>query len=340
MLCKGKSYHRFFLLFCDILRNKTIFIAPLDWGLGHATRCVPLIKRLMENNGIILGITPTTALIFNEEFPELKKINIEPYHISYSKRLPIGLKLLFEAPRIIRVIKKENEQLKTIIKEEHIDVVISDNRFGLYNNDVESIYITHQLNIQAGLFSSIATKIHRNYINKFDQVWIPDYETEKESLAGNLSRNRGLNNVIYIGPLSRLPKSESVSERFDYLYLLSGPEPLRSELETLLIENAGRFSGKICLVRGSEKALGNIAGNMTVNNLPTAEELGLLIQSSKTIICRSGYSTLMDLHYLHKKNVILIPTPGQYEQEYLAGYWAQKFGARIIQQKELKDFSF
>ncbi|MGZ5192269.1 MAG: glycosyltransferase, partial [Flavisolibacter sp.] len=280
------------MLFCDILRNKTIFIAPLDWGLGHATRCVPLIKQLMENNVVILGITPTTALIFNEEFPELKKIDIEPYHISYSKRLPIGLKLLFETPRILGVIRKEHEQLKTIIKEQQIDVAISDNRFGLYHKDVECIYMTHQLNIQAGLFSSIATKIHQRYINKFDQVWIPDYENK--SLAGNLSKNKGLKNVTYIGPISRLPISESFSETFDYLCLLSGPEPLRSELESQLIEQAGKSVMKICLVRGSTKALSNIPQNMTVSNLPTAAELGHLIQSSKTIICRSGYSTLMD----------------------------------------------
>lgn len=328
------------MLFCDILRNKTIFIAPLDWGLGHATRCVPLIKQLMENNVIILGVTPTTALIFNEEFPELKKINIEPYDITYSKWLSVGVKLLLEAPRILGVIKKEHEQLKRIIQEQHIDVVISDNRFGLYHEDVECIYLTHQLNIQAGLFSFIPTKIHRYYINKFNQVWIPDFENEKESLAGNLSRNNRLKNVTYIGSLSRLPIGMENKEEFDYLCLLSGPEPLRSELESLLIEKARESSLKICLVRGSAEALSNISQNTTVYNLPTAAELGHLIQSSKTIICRSGYSTFMDLHHLQKKNVILIPTQGQYEQEYLAKYWTQKFGARLIQQKELKDFSF
>lgn len=294
----------------------------------------------MENNTIILGITPTTALIFNEEFPELKKINMQPYNITYSKWLPLSLKLFLEARRILGVIKKEHQQLKHIIKEQNIDVVISDNRFGLYHKDVESIYMTHQLNIQAGLFSFLAAKIHRYYINKFNQVWIPDYETEKEALAGNLSRNNRLKNVTYIGPLSRLAIGTESKEEFDYLCLLSGPEPLRSELELLLIEKTRESSLKICLVRGSSEALGNIPQNITVYNLPTAAELGHLIQSSKTIICRSGYSTLMDLHHLQKKNVILIPTPGQYEQEYLAKYWAQKFGARLIRQQKLKNFSF
>ncbi|MCD6020006.1 MAG: glycosyltransferase [Bacteroidetes bacterium] len=340
MLCKGKPYRRFFLLFCDILRNKTIFIAPLDWGFGHATRCVPLIKQLMENNVIILGITPTTGLIFNEEFPELKKINIEPYNISYSKWLPLSVKLILEASRILGVIKKEHEQLKSIIKKHKIDVVISDNRFGLYHKDVECIYITHQLNLQAGIFSSLATKIHEHYICKFNQVWIPDFENDKASLAGSLSRNKSSGNVTYLGPLSRLNADGAAKEQFDYICLLSGPEPLRSELESLLIEKARKSSLKICLVRGSHKTLGNIPQNITVYHMPMAKELGQLIQCSRTVICRSGYSTLMDLHHLHKKNVILIPTPGQSEQVYLAEYWLQKFGARIIQQKELKDFSF
>lgn len=294
----------------------------------------------MENNTVILGITPLTALIFNQEFSELKKIDIEPYNISYSKWLPLSVKLLFETPRIISVINKEHAQLKLIIKEQKIEVVISDNRFGLYNKDVECIYITHQLNIRAGLFSSLATKIQRNYINKFNQVWIPDYEAKNESLAGKLSRNKGLKNCTYIGPLSRLTLTQPCSETYDYLCLLSGPEPLRSELELQLIEKAGKSVMKICLVRGSTKALRNLPNNITVVDLPAAQELSQLIQSSAIVLCRSGYSTLMDIHHLQKKKVILIPTPGQYEQIYLAKYWSKRFGSKIIQQDEMKNFSF
>lgn len=338
---KGKFYDRFFFLFCDILRNKTIFIAPLDWGLGHATRCVPLIKQLRENNEVILGVTKTTALIFDQEFPEFKKVEIVPYNISYSQRLPLSIKLLLEAPIIFGVIQKENKQLKKIIHDYDIDVVISDNRFGLCNHSVECIYLTHQLTIQAGWFSFFANKIHNHYIKKFNQVWVPDFEEEEICLAGLLSRNKALTNVTYIGPLSRLPLVDNTEKHFDYLCLLSGPEPLRSELEFTLIEKAKDSEKKICLVRGSQiKKLQTIPENVTLIDMPGAENLSRLIQSSKTIICRSGYSTLMDLHHLKKENIILIPTPGQFEQLYLADYWKQKFGAKVILQKDLAYFSF
>lgn len=341
MVYKGKFYHQFFCLFCDILRNKIIFIAPLDWGLGHATRCVPLIKELKEHNEVILGVTKTTSFIFDEEFHDLKKINIVPYNIRYSKKIPLGLTLLLDSPRILNVINKENEQLKDIIKEHKIDVVISDNRFGLYNKNVECIYITHQLNIRAGLFSFFANKIHQHYIKKFDRIWVPDFEDEQKSLAGKLSKNKNLKNVIYVGPLSRLPIVPKTEEQFDFLCLLSGPEPLRTFFESLLIEKAKDTNKRICLVRGTIAEYNyQLPGNVTLMEMPSAEILSHLIQNSHTIVCRSGYSTLMDLHHLKKKSVILVPTSGQCEQIYLADYWKQKFGARVLLQKDLKLFDF
>ena len=322
-----------------MIKNKTIFISPLDWGLGHATRCVPLIKKLIEHNVVILGVTETTALIFIEEFPTLKKIDIEPYNISYSKKLPLSIKLLFDAPRILGVIKKEKQQLAKIIKEHKIDIVISDNRFGLSNKNVECIYMTHQLNIQAGVFSFIANKIHHHYIKKFNSVWIPDFADEKNCLAGKLSRNTSLKNVNYIGPLSRLQKVAEIKYEYDYLFLLSGPEPLRTDLENSLIKKANLSDKKIAIVRGSKQMLNyTINNNLTVVDMPNAFQLSQLISNSKTIVCRSGYSTLMDLHHLQKINFILIPTQGQHEQVYLANYWKQKFGAKVIQQNELFNF--
>lgn len=159
----------------------------------------------MSDNTIILGITPSTKIIFNDEFPKLQKVNIEPYDISYSKWLPIILKLLLDAPRIYKVLKKEHQQLEQLIKEFNINVVISDNRFGLWNKQIESIYITHQLNIQAGWMSFIADKVHHYFIKKYNQIWVPDIN-ENKNLAGNLSKNGSLKNVTYLGVLSRLEK--------------------------------------------------------------------------------------------------------------------------------------
>ncbi|MBC7696580.1 MAG: hypothetical protein H7141_14175 [Burkholderiales bacterium] len=191
------------------------------------------------------------------------------------------------------------------------------------------------------MFSFFASKIHQHYIKKFNSIWIPDFEDEKTSLAGKLSKNKNLKNVTYIGPLSRLPLVSKTEEQFDFLCLLSGPEPLRTVLEFLLIEKANETNKRICVVRGSNlKIKYDFQGNLTLIDMPSAETLSRLIENSHTVICRSGYSTLMDLHHLKKQSVILIPTPGQYEQMYLANYWKQKFGARLLLQKNLKFFDF
>ncbi|MFO0322643.1 MAG: glycosyltransferase [Bacteroidota bacterium] len=321
-------------------KNKIIFIAALDWGLGHASRCVPLIKKLALDNTIILGVTPLTSLIFDEEFPNLKKINIAPYHISYSKVLPIRIKLLLDLPRIKKIIKEENTQLKNIIIENKIDVVISDNRLGLYHQSVESVYITHQINLQVGFLSFFANKIHHYFIKKYNVVWIPDVQDEQQSLSGKLSHPCNFKNVIYIGILSRLEKIESPKFNFDYLFLLSGPEPQRTLLEKNLIDIASKSDKKIALVRGSSLPFNkDVTENIKVFNLPNAKILSQLITNSNTIICRSGYSSLMDLNHLNKMNLILIPTKQQAEQIYLANYWKTKFKVNVIYESNLNELS-
>lgn len=295
----------------------------------------------MTENEVIIGITKTTGIIFNEEFPNLKKLEIEPYSISYSKTLPLSLKLLLDAPRILGVIRKERAQLQQYIDQYKIDIVISDNRFGLYNKYVECVYITHQLNIDAGWLSGIANKIHYSYIKCFNTIWVPDFEKDKESLAGTLSRNKALDNVKYLGPLSRLKPNYQSIERLDYLCLLSGPEPQRTILEKQLIEIARSSDKRICLIRGTVDDLPvEHHEHIAILKTLSSEQLSMLISNSKTIICRSGYSTLMDLHHLQNTNCILVPTPGQSEQLYLANYWKEKFGAKVLLQKDLDSFSF
>lgn len=313
----------------------------MDWGLGHATRCVPLIRKLQSENKIIIGVTPSTSLIFDEEFPELPKLSVEPYAISYSKIVPLWFKLLLDYPRIYKVTKKERMQLEEIIVNYKIDVVISDNRFGLYNSQVHCIYISHQLQIQAGIFSGLANWIHGKYINHFQEIWVPDFENTQQALAGELSRNTSFNNVKYIGPLSRLQFLDGLEKLYDYLCILSGPEPERSNLETLLMQQAVRSDKKICLVRGTHKPMEDVPPlNVTVFDLPSASQLSYLIGSSHKIICRSGYSTLMDLYTINNLNCLLIPTPGQKEQVYLAHYWQKKFNVELCHQSKLSAFDF
>lgn len=321
------------------MQNKTIFFSALDWGLGHATRCVPIIRSLQKNNKIIIGITPLTKTVFEVEFPELEKINLPAYNITYSSFLPLWFALILQWPKIFRVIKTENKLLDEIIKTHGIDHVISDNRFGLYSQKVHSAFITHQLFLKTPFANGLAQNINKKYIQKFNEVWIPDFEQEKESLSGELSHGKHFHNKVkYIGPQSRLIKSEA-KKKYDYLFLLSGPEPQQSIFKNELLELAIKNS-HLTFAMVSPQATNHKVGNVDTFIFPDNLKLSELISQSETVLCRSGFSTLMDLHALNKKNIILIPTPGQSEQEYLAKYWSKKFGCKILAQNKISKFNF
>lgn len=327
--------------------NKTIFYGALDWGLGHATRSVPIIKQLLKTNTVILGVTPLTKLIFDTEFPELQKIDLPAYNIRYSKILPLWLKLGLSAPRIKKVIRDENKLLSKIIAENKIDIVISDNRFGLYADEIQSVFVTHQLFLKAPVFENFGSKMNQNYISNFHEVWVPDYENTNECLSGELAHQKQASSFLvnkhlkYIGPQSRLldVNTSIENDKYDYLILLSGPEPSRSELENKLLKTVSGSKKRVALIRGSVTKYQNVKSeNINVFDLPSKEELKKLILSSKKIICRSGYSTLMDMHLLGKKDLTLIPTPGQTEQEYLATYWEEKFTCNYLPQHKISNF--
>ncbi|MBP7809941.1 MAG: glycosyltransferase [Bacteroidia bacterium] len=303
---------------------------------------------MLKNNTVILGVTPLTKTIFDEEFPELKKIELPAYDIKYSSVFPLWLKLGLNVPRISQIIADENKLLIKITQEHKIDVVISDNRFGLYSEKVHSVFITHQLFLKAPVFENFGSKLNQNYISKFNEVWVPDFDTsassvEQESLSGELCHGKNLphKNIKYIGPQSRLLDviTDFEKDKYDYLILLSGPEPTRTELEKELLKLISTSKKRVAFVRGSKlKVQGLKLENVEAFDFPTKEELKKLILSSKKIICRSGYSTLMDMHLLGKKELVLIPTPGQSEQEYLADYWKNKFNSEHLPQNKISNF--
>jgi spore coat polysaccharide biosynthesis predicted glycosyltransferase SpsG len=323
-----------------LISNKTIFISALDWGLGHATRCVPIIRELEKNNKIIIGVTPLTKLIFDEEFPHFQKISVPAYNIKYSATLPIWLKLIFDWPKISRIIKHEKKDLEKIISENKIDIVISDNRFGMYSKNVKSILITHQLFLKVAAFLNYAQTINKKFISNFDEIWIPDYEGTKNNLSGELSHGKHFHgNVKYIGPQSRLQKTSQTEKNYDYLFLISGPEPQQTIFKKLLLEQAKKYP-ELNFVMISPKNSGTEISNIKTFISPDKKKLSEVILQSQKIICRSGYSTLMDLHFLEKNEIILVPTPGQTEQEYLAKYWEEKFKSKILLQNNIGFFKF
>lgn len=311
--------------------NKTILVAPLDWGLGHATRCIPIIRHLAQRGcHILLAAEGKQAELFRQEFPNIEIISLPGYRISYSdNKKYFGWKIIGQIPRILKTIKNENQWLKKIVTERKIDAVISDNRYGLYHRHVPSVFITHQLAVKSGMnrfVDSILQKINYRYIDRFTECWVPD-AADRKDLGGELSHPHSLPaNTKYIGWLSRMELANT-NKQYDIACILSGPEPQRTILEEKLIAQLSHYKGKAIVVRGlpnvkAHQQIITTAPHQIVNHL-NAKELNQLMAATDLIICRSGYSSVMDLVKLQRK-AVLIPTPGQTEQEYLATYLSVK----------------
>jgi len=302
--------------------KKNILISPLDWGMGHASRIIPIIELLLnEGHNIVVASNGLQKRLLESSFPKLVFIDIVDYNINLSEGNSQIRTLFFQIPKILRAIKKEYSQLKLIIKKYNIDIVISDNRYGLYNKNVKSIFITHQTYIKIpksiSFLEKAINKINTKYINKFDLCWIPDFEGNI-NLTGDLShKNNAIVNKRYIGILSRLKNDVSPQINNDVLVVLSGLEPQRSIFENIIEKRLGDTNYKVIIVRGIRTNKESQYGNIDYFSFSNTEELNKLICESRFIVSRSGYSSIMDYVKLNK-TAIIVPTPGQTEQEYIA----------------------
>ncbi|MFI5130800.1 MAG: glycosyltransferase [Chitinophagales bacterium] len=325
-------------------RKLRILIAPLDWGLGHATRCIPIIYELLQHScEVWIATGGAQEILLKQEFPDLRFLPLTGYRVKYSgSAITMPWNILFQTRKILRAIKQENNWLKKMVDEHHFDAVISDNRYGLFHSSVPSIILTHQLNIKTNLgkwSENWLQKRNYKYINRFTECWVPDEESEN-NLAGELSHPKAkpIIPIRYIGPLSRFKKATELSDSSpgagNLLILISGPEPQRTILEDKIIKDIAHYNGAATVIRGLPGNLNLIPSTNTIrfyNHLP-AEALNKEMNKAEYIISRSGYSTIMDIRRLQRK-AILIPTPGQTEQEYLAGYLQGKKMALVVSQK-------
>ena len=300
--------------------KKRILVAPLNWGLGHATRCVPIIKAL-----ILHGFEPVLAsdgvalTLLKKEFPDLISVELPSYNVTYAKNgKHFKLKLLKDSPKLLKAIKAEKKTTKLLVESMEISGIISDNRLGVRSKKVPSVFITHQLNVLSGSTTWLSTKMHQKIINKFNACWVPD-------TAGDINLSGKLGHVkhfeiptTYIGPLSRFTKKD-IPIKYDLMVLLSGPEPQRGMLEQKLLMDLKYYNGQVVFVKGVMEAEQTVVvyDHVTIYNFMTSALLEKTINESALIVSRSGYTTVMDLAKLNKK-AFFIPTPGQFEQEYLA----------------------
>lgn len=303
-----------------------IFVAALDWGLGHTTRIMPVVHQLLkQNHQLVIGCSEVQRRFFQEQFTGVTYEKINSSSPVFSKKSTQVYSLLRFIPLFLISIQREKKQLMKLHRKYGFDLVLSDNRYGIHLSDCKNVLITHQLNLFLPkklrfLNPFVNRKIH-HWINKFDICLIPDYNTNIR-LAGDLSAIYPTckPDIKYIGALSRFDfVSDKKCKVPDLLILISGPERQRSVFERIVEDQLAEIVKYYsCLViRG--KPFTDEPDKNGFTNHRNSEELKYLIQHTKYIITRSGYSTIMDLVSLGR-TAMLVPTPGQSEQEYLAKY--------------------
>lgn len=312
-------------------KKKRILLAPLDWGLGHATRCIP-IAHALEAHGyeVVFAADGRTLNLLMQEFPKHHFIKLPGYEIRYPKNGNMAGSMLWQLPKIIRGIKAERNALKGIIQDFEIDGVISDNRFGLCSKAVPCVFMSHQLRIQAPWFQDFIQQMNFKHIKKFDTCWVPD--DEQHTLSGKLTS--GISTPFptkYLGALSRFTKKEK-KDNIEVLAVVSGPEPQRSIFEQKL-RNQLKDKKALIVLGKPDKETDDICGDLRIVSHLNGEELNQAMVDAEIVISRSGYSTIMDLAAVGKK-AIFIPTPGQTEQLYLAEYFHNNGTAFAMHQQD------
>ncbi|MBZ9629963.1 glycosyltransferase [Salegentibacter sp. LM13S] len=302
------------------MRKKRILVAALNWGLGHATRCIPIINELQKNEFEVFIASDGAALeLLKKEFPDIKSLKLPSYDITYTKSPGLlKWKIFAESPRLLKIMQRERKVTRGLVEKYKLNGIISDNRPGCRYKHIKCAFITHQFSVLSGNTTYLSSKLHQKYISKFDECWIPD-ASGNQNLSGIMGHLKEMpENVKYIGPLSRFNKLPQ-QKKYDYAVILSGPEPQRTMLEEKLLAAFLNTDKKIIFIRGvmDKENISSANKNLIIKNYLTTKALEDVIMGSTVIISRSGYSSIMDLAKLEKK-AFFIPTPGQFEQEYLA----------------------
>ena len=321
--------------------NKTVLVTVLDWGLGHATRTIPIIQSLEKTGVTLLIASSGSALtVLQRAFPSLPSYKLPGYAIQYPTSNMLW-NIGYQMPKIIWVIIREFLIIQRIARSQNVDIIITDNRYGCFSWRRHSIFMTHQLYIKSGIkwLDPLLKWVHLSWIRFFDECWIPDFP-DTPGLAGCLAHPKPNQRYHYIGLLSRFKPVKVKTEDF-ILVILSGPEPQRSRLEQKLLLTLAELSHPIVLIRGLPNTQDHSLPpypNIKIIPYLSGKPLSILLQRAKFVICRSGYSSMMDLITLQKQ-AFLIPTPGQTEQIYLA-QWATQNQWFFHQQQDELDIPF
>ncbi|NND07593.1 MAG: glycosyltransferase [Saprospiraceae bacterium] len=295
---------------------RRVLIAPLNWGLGHATRCIPLIQHILAlGHEPILASDGLSGHVLRKAFPQLSFLALPSYNIQY----PIKWRALYwwkKAKDLEKVFSNEHGVIRNYIDANPVDLIISDNRYGVYYEHIPSVIITHQLTFPfpVGIREIVCRKVDQ-WIAPFDQCWIPDIPGPN-NLSGMLSSRSIKVPVTFIGPMSRFVALD-VKKEYDLAVVLSGPEPYRQILLNDLLQVLGKSDRKMVWILGDPNTKLPPIGDSEVYSYLGGRALNEMLCASDIVLSRSGYSSIMDYYRLNRK-AVLVPTPGQPEQAYLA----------------------
>ncbi|MBI5389940.1 hypothetical protein HZB02_00440 [Candidatus Woesearchaeota archaeon] len=320
--------------------KKRILIAPLSWGLGHATRCMPIIRALVaEGYQVDIAACGRAAVLLKTEFPKLKHHHLHDYHPPYPKSSFFLSSFAVNLPKLLAEILSEHARAKQLIEQQNYDLIISDNRFGVYHPKIPSLFISHQtmFSFPSGLFlAEIASAWFNRYFHRhFTKILVPDFADSHDNIAGKLSHSGSRHQVYYMGPVCDAKSQTLHGQRIDLFITISGPEPQRTKFEEIVMEQLPSLHGRIVVALGKPEMHGKTRkGNVLIyDHLDRKQQLQCLTQA-EMIVCRPGYTTVMELLEL-KKNALFIPTPGQTEQEYLSRLYATRGWFHSVHQKKL-----
>jgi hypothetical protein len=303
--------------------TQNILVAVLNWGLGHATRMVPVIDRLIESHAhVVIASSGSAGRLLCQRYPQLHYYELADYKVRYARGWLMGIAMAKNAHTIARAIRMENRKVAEIHERENLDIIIADNRYGCHLPNTTNILVTHQVRPRApagfNMFQPVINRQVQQYINRFDECWIPDVPSQ--NLSGQLSDPSQLKiPAKYIGWLSRFSQKlpRHGNKDYDWLAILSGPEPQRSYLQTKFIHNCVRKGQKGAVLAGKPGATNNTIDGIPIIPHLADEEMLQLISRSRHVLMRPGYSSLMDFVTISQP-ALLVPTPGQTEQQYLA----------------------
>jgi uncharacterized protein (TIGR00661 family) len=323
--------------------KKIILFSIMGWGLGHATRCIPMINSLLKDNEVILASNGRALTFLRQEYPKLRCIAFPDYAVMYPKKKNmLLLYLIIQIPSILTKLFREYKITQNIVNDYKINLIISDCRYGVFSKRIPTYFITHQLRFQlSSIFKLLEPfgALFNSFMFKFySGIIIPDI-ISLVNLTGDLTHKGKISNhqkLHFLGAFCNVSKLD-LAEDIDYFISISGPEIQRTLFEELILSQVSLLPGKKVVVLGkpdesSKKNQSN--DNITIYNHVNRSKQNELLNRASFIICRSGYTSIMELIAL-RKTALLIPTPGQTEQEYLARHYNELGLFYVAQQKNL-----